>query len=159
MRTVLCYTSGKKLKSPELAVGIAGPVEVHGQQICALDQDHVDDGVPGRVGLVPPARVRRPRPVVPRRRRGRGHVRHDGARSVRAALRLQLQGQTQLAQVLVVAPLLEGDGQLLLLVQLELGQGDGGLAHEVVPEGPVVVVDLAKKTQFLLFATNNEELK
>ena len=50
---VICCKNiyGKKAKTrqgrPELAVGVAGALQVHGQEVLALHKDDVDHGVPG----------------------------------------------------------------------------------------------------------------
>ena len=54
----------------------------------------------------------------------------------------ELHGEGDLAEVLGLAGLHQGDDQVLLLVDVGLAENDLSLAHEVVPQAPVVVVHL-----------------
>ena len=77
--------------------------------------------------------------------RGAAETGHDGARPGRRRLWLQPHRQGQLSEVLRLSLLGEVEHELVGPVQVQLHQVDDCLAHEVVPERPVVVVDLEKK--------------
>ena len=54
----------------------------------------------------------------------------------------ELDGEGDLAEVLGLAHLHQADHQVLRLVDVGLAENDLSLAHEVVPQAPVVVVHL-----------------